>query len=146
MSLSRVVHAGLWGVPLVCLLAIPSSVGAQLPCAGCSLSCCPPYYPHVQEGPPRICIKGGCSRPVCVPCNAPHWGYFQTCWRPWPWPPNWSHCPGHTPAATVMLGPTTVGPTTIPPTPGISSGASGRPAGETPLPAPRKLKNQIPPP
>lgn len=153
MILSRVVRVGLWGVPLACLLAIQSSAWGQVPCAGCSTSSCPPtapcrpcppHYHHVQEGPPKICFKCGCPRPVCVPCNAPHWGYYQTCWRPWPWPPDWSHCPGHTPAATVMLGPTPVGPSTLQALPGADA-VPGR-TDEAPLPAPRKLNSDIPPP
>ena len=24
--------------------------------------------------------------------NLPHYGYYQTCWHPWPFPPDWSHC------------------------------------------------------
>jgi hypothetical protein len=155
MFLSRVVRAVLWGVPLVCLLAVPAGAWAQLPCASCATSncpptapCrpCPPYYHHVQEGPPRICIKCGCPRPVCVPCDAPHWGYYQTCWRPWPWPPDWSHCPGHTPAATVMLAPLSATPSAVPAMPGVTDGAAGRGTDETPLPAPRKLTDQVPPP
>jgi hypothetical protein len=146
MSLSRVVRVGLWGTSLACLLAIPSSAWAQLPCGSCATSGCPPYYHHSQEGPPRICVKCGCPRPVCVPCNAPHWGYYQTCWRPWPWPPDWSHCTGHTPAATVLLGPNAAGPMTVPAVPGVTDGAAGRPADETPLPPPRKLNDSTPPP
>jgi hypothetical protein len=64
---------------------------------------CPPWFCHIQEGPPRLKIKRGCPRPVCDPCNLPHFGYFQTCWSPWPYPDNWNHCP--TPTASQMLPP-----------------------------------------
>ena len=38
------------------------------------------------EGPPHICFQKGCPRPICDPCVNPNWGYFETCWNPWPWP------------------------------------------------------------
>src|SRR5262249_4192778 len=63
---------------------------------------CPPPYIHHQEGPPRIRFRHACPRPVCPPCDTPNWGYFQTCWRPWPWPPDWSHCPA--PPLGALLG------------------------------------------
>ena len=62
---------------------------------------CPPPYRHCLQGPPCIKFKYGCPLPVCPPCNAPNWGYNQPCWRPWPWAPNWSHCPYPVPAAEV---------------------------------------------
>jgi hypothetical protein len=94
------------------LLTLPAAASGQEGCAsgcgvpaGCAPAChsrpCPPPYRHIQEGPPRIRIKCGCPHPVCPPCELQHWGYFQTCWRPWPWPPNWSHCPQPNPAALV---------------------------------------------
>jgi hypothetical protein len=45
-----------------------------------------------------------------------------------------------------MLGPNAAGPTTLPVMPGVVDGAPGRAADEMPLPAPRKLNDQIPPP
>jgi hypothetical protein len=63
---------------------------------GCGTKCnrfhCPPPYVHRAEGPPHIKFKQGCPKPVCPPCELPHWGYYQTCWRTWPFPPDWSHC------------------------------------------------------
>src|SRR5437660_1580852 len=63
-------------------------VQAQQGCATCSTcgSCetclpeparchCPPPFCHTQEGPPCIHYKCGCPRPVCDPCNLPHYGY-----------------------------------------------------------------------
>ncbi len=70
---------------------------------GCQRHHCPPPYHHCQEGPPKIKFKKGCPRPVCPPgCETPNWGYYQSCWRPWPWPPDWSHCPYPVPAAAVV--------------------------------------------
>lgn len=77
-------------------------------CGSCQPCCnqfhCPPAYVHCQERPPKIKIKCGCPKPVCCPADAPNWGYFPTCWRPAPWGPNWSHCYGTPPAATVIPG------------------------------------------
>jgi len=93
-------------------------------CNSCSTShfCCPVYTYH-QEGAPKICIERNCSKPVCVPCTAPNWGYFQTCWTPWPWPQDFSHCPVMPPAAVVI--------------PGMTQGP-GAPASTDQLPTPRK--------
>jgi hypothetical protein len=83
------------------------------PCCGqpqacCTPSCniwnCPPSYKWCSEGPPSICIKCGCPKPVCCPSDAPNWGYFQTCWRQNPWGPNFGHCYGVTPASQVIPG------------------------------------------
>jgi hypothetical protein len=30
---------------------------------------------------------------VCDPCALPHFGYYQTCWSPWPYPRDFRHCP-----------------------------------------------------
>src|SRR5262249_15074712 len=50
-------------------------------------------------------FKCACPKPVCDPCNLPHYGYFATCWRPWPWPHDWSHCPVPPPGALVPMPP-----------------------------------------
>ncbi len=71
---------------------------------------CPPPYCHVFEAPPCLKYKKGCPRPVCDPCNLEHFGYYPTCWSPWPYPPNWSHCPY--PTAAAMLPPPRVPPFT----------------------------------
>lgn len=71
-------------------------------CHSCQRFHCPPHYKHCQEGAPRICFQRGCPRPICDPCTQPNWGYYQTCWTPWPWPPNWSHCPVQPPASAVI--------------------------------------------
>jgi hypothetical protein len=62
---------------------------------------CPPPYIHLFEGPPRIKFKRACPRPVCDPCHLEHYGYYQTCWHPWPYPPDWSHCPCPPPGAAL---------------------------------------------
>jgi hypothetical protein len=60
---------------------------------------CPPPYVHCVEGPPRLCYKCVCPRPVCCPEGLPAWGYYQTCWQPWPYPPSCAHCPAYAPVA-----------------------------------------------
>jgi hypothetical protein len=31
--------------------------------------------------------------PVCGPCDLKHFGYFPTCWAPYPFPQDYSCCP-----------------------------------------------------
>jgi hypothetical protein len=107
-------------------------------CATCATSCssgscqrrdCPPWFHHCQERPPVICIKCGCPRPVCNPCILPNFGYFQTCWTPWPLPPDWGHCPVTPPAAYVQLGQ----PAAVPGIPSTAPTQKLRPAPSTGL-------------
>jgi hypothetical protein len=56
-----------------------------------------------MERPPCIKFRCGCPKPVCCPSEAPNWGYFQNCWRPWMWPPDYSHCPVPPPGALSMV-------------------------------------------
>ncbi len=76
---------------------------------------CPPGLKHCQEGPPHIHIKCACPRPICSPCEQPNFGYYQSCWTPWPFPPDWSHCPMPVPAATVAPAPLAPAPSLLPP-------------------------------
>lgn len=103
-----------------CLLAQAASAfanplsGGCATCAAPTASCgptkieCPPFYKHYFEGPPKIKFKRGCPRPICDPCHLPHYGYFATCWGPWPFQEDWSHCPY--PVAAQMLPPPAVPP------------------------------------
>ena len=105
------------GISAFLWLAMPSWSWAQqgsasctasfgVPCGvGCQVHHCPPAYKYCVEGPPRICWRHGCPRPICDPCNLPHWGFYETCWNPWPFPPEWTHCPAPPPAAQVTLDP-----------------------------------------
>jgi hypothetical protein len=134
----------------ICLLPLTVALVFQPPalaqdgcagCAGCALQggcqqgCdhhhCPPCFIHCTEGPPKIKFKCACPKPVCPPdCDTPNWGYFQPCWRPWPWPPDWSHCP--VPPAAAFVTPCNTNcyePGFTPPP---------VPAGEQ-LPSPRKI-------
>jgi hypothetical protein len=90
----------------------------------------------------------GCPRPICDPCHLEHYGYYQTCWAPWPFPPDWSHCPVPPPGA-VLPAPA------IPPfTPRHrrsdplerSTEDDGTEPGPTPLPSRKKPESELPPP
>jgi hypothetical protein len=89
------------------MMMAPSSC-ASGSCASCSTGYCqthhcPPPLQHCMEGAPHIRVKCGCPKPICNPCSQPGWGYYETCWSPWPWPRNYGHCPTVPPAATVAL-------------------------------------------
>jgi hypothetical protein len=77
-------------VLLLCLpvaLPAPSAAGEYV-----GAFCCPKTTFCRPEAP---CIKWKCvcPKPVCNPCNLPHYGYYHTCWRPWFYPPDYGHCP-----------------------------------------------------
>jgi len=93
-----------FSVPLAVVLGM-QGVAMAGPFDCCQSHCCPPCTIHCTEGPPRIKFKCACPRPICCPCDRPGWGYFQPCWVPWPYPPDWSHCPVPPPASTVIPGP-----------------------------------------
>jgi hypothetical protein len=117
--------------PLALLLGLQSAVYGQVGCATCPHTHCPPCVVHCMKGPPKIKWKKGCPLPLCCPCDAPNWGYHQPCWRPWPWPPDWSHCPYPVPAAQVTPCPQSAL--------GVQHGATNEVAPT--LPTPRTLPN-----
>ena len=139
-------------VPLAVLLSVQGTVHGQEGCAACNdTTCgagcatgsatgfclrihCPPPFKYCMHGAPCIKFKHGCPLPVCPPCNAPSWGYYQPCWRPWPWPPNWAHCPSPVPAAQVAPCPQAAAPApSLPPVvPGTPQ--APRPMSELPNP------------
>jgi hypothetical protein len=141
MSLRRLARKVQWlCVPLAVLLSVQGVLYGQEGCPTCggatggtdcgTTSChhihCPPKFKHCMHGPPCICFKYGCPLPVCPPCNAPNWGYYQPCWRPWPWAPNWAHCPYPVPAS--QIGPCPQATTAVP--------GTTAPAGQVPSPRP----------
>jgi hypothetical protein len=104
------------GVSAFVWLATPAAGWAQescAPCAAtfgmpCAVGCkthCPPPFKYTYEGAPRIHWHCGCPHPICNPCDLPHWGFHETCWHPWPFPPLLAHCPSPPPAAYVTLHP-----------------------------------------
>ncbi len=141
MSRNLVRMLRLWLAPAALWMASAASAHAQnvfdgwggADCGSCSVSMgcqthhCPPPLSHCQERPPIIRVKCGCPRPICNPCNQPGWGYYETCWSPWPWPPNYSHCLTMPPAATIALN----GPTN-PNSPFYGPGGQGGPGTQAP--------------
>lgn len=109
-------------------------------CAPCQTHHCPPAFKHCYEGAPHIHWKRGCPHPICNPCDLPHFGYFETCYSPWPFPPNWGHCPTPVPAAFVTLNPM-VHPNAPVPRPGapIPSTTTGPGSIYTPTPMPMPM-------
>src|SRR5207249_9866232 len=102
-----------------------SSVGTG--CKSCQTHHCPPFLRWCQEGAPRLKFQHGCPKPICNPCELPNWGYYQTCWTPWPWPADYSHCIMPAPAAH------------LPPAAGMPPAAAMvRPGIGDPLPTTRK--------
>jgi len=153
-------RAGPWTVAGILLLTTGSWSWADPGCSSCSTcsTCvaprvpCPPKYCWYSEGPPRLKFKCACPRPVCEPCKLEHFGYYPTCWNPWPYPPDWSHC--RTPPPGVMLPPPAYPPYT-PRTPYDSRFEERRPEERRPderrpderrprepeMPAPRKSED-----
>ncbi len=43
---------------------------------------------------PRIKYKNVCPKPICPACEMENYGFYPTCWHPWPFPPNYAHCEG----------------------------------------------------
>jgi hypothetical protein len=124
------------GLAVALAFARPASVKA----IDFSVGCCQHFHcPHTNfcfEGAPHIHFHQGCAKPLINPCTQPNWGYYQTCWSPWPWPPEWNHCPVQPPASMVF-----------PPGGPIFESAPNRmlpradePAGD--LPPPRNLNQQ----
>lgn len=162
---SRLVHPSLkrFGLAAFLLLAVPALSWAQEGCAGgacfgtpstgscstgyCQTHHCPPPFEHCMEEPPCIHFKCGCPRPVCNPCDLPHWGYYDKCWTPWPYPANWTHCPTPPPAAFVGLNSNPNAPTylpSLPPRGPISAPPAAMP-GPNPMP-PISNDGLMPPP
>ena len=63
----------------------------------------------------------------------PHAGYWRTCWQPWPYPPDWSHCCA--PPSSVALH--AMGPLT-------TAAPQGAEPPCTQLPPPRKFDGNPP--
>jgi hypothetical protein len=104
--------AGLLSAVLAVPLSAPvvraqcATCGTPSCCNGPSCGACPKPYLYYFEGRPRIKFKHACPRPICDPCNLEHYGYYQTCWCPWPFPPDMRHCPcaNTHPAVPYLLG------------------------------------------
>jgi hypothetical protein len=85
----------------------PSCAAPEGPACGscCQTHHCPPAFNYCYERPPCIHWHCGCPHPICNPCDLPHFGYYEPCWSPWPFPANLAHCPTPPPASFVNLAP-----------------------------------------
>ena len=96
------------GMAMVLAFASPATVKADglLFGGGCCNEHCQHFHcPHTKvciEGPPCICFRQGCAKPIINPCTQPNWGYYQPCWCPWPNGPDFSHCACQPPASMVF--------------------------------------------
>ncbi|MGH7173137.1 MAG: hypothetical protein ACRELG_22880 [Gemmataceae bacterium] len=68
------------------LLAPPSRASAAE-----GLFC--PKTVFCRPKPPCIKYKRVCPKPICSCGEMENFGYYPTCWHPWPFPPNYCHCP-----------------------------------------------------
>ena len=76
--------------------------GGSARAGGLMLCCdCPPPLKWCSEQAPCLKFKCACPRPVCDPCDLQHYGYFATCWQPWPFQADWSHCQTIPPGAAL---------------------------------------------
>ncbi len=76
--------------------------GSSAQAGGLGLCCsCPPPLTWCSEQAPCLKFKCACPRPVCDPCDLQHYGYYATCWQPWPFQPDWSHCSTIPPGAAL---------------------------------------------
>lgn len=110
----------------------------------CGLEHCPPAYRHYQQGGPKLHWKKACPLPVCDPCNLPHFGYYQPCWRQWPFPPDYSHCPVPPAAAAFPAhGVESYNFGSTPPSPYNGAGSAPRPSEQLPLPGPMSMQSPL---
>ncbi len=129
------------GTAAILWLALPMTASGQNfgtpSCAPCREHC-PPFLHVFVQGPPRMCWRRACPKPICDPCQLPHWGFYETCWHPWPFPPDWSHCHSAPPAAYVTLD-----PMVHPNLPQVRPGLQPQPVPNfpTPTPTPRSPTN-----
>jgi hypothetical protein len=70
-----------------CFLLVPRNSAS----AGVFCHC--PKTVFCRPKPPHIKYKCVCPKPICPYCELENFGYYPTCWRAWPYPPNYSHCP-----------------------------------------------------
>ncbi len=139
------------GLSAIVWLAAPTMGWSQTfgfpTAAGCGTSCgpacqthhCPPAYKHCMEGPPHIHWRHGCPHPIADPCTLQHFGFFDTCWSPWPFPQNWGHCYTPPPAAYVQLHPPYYPGVGLPRTPGTLPPVTNQPPSTSPTPMPMPM-------
>jgi hypothetical protein len=112
-------------------LALPARAGDGS-CSTCG-SLIPLFCPvttFCRPRPPHIHWKCVCPKPICNPCELPHYGYYHTCWHPYPFPPDYSHCEAPPPEVLGGMMGTPAKPATMP-------------GADESLPSPRKV-SQLP--
>jgi hypothetical protein len=87
MTTTRTVAAALALLLTPCFLLAPGNRAS----ADQSWHC--PKTVFCRPKPPCIKYKCVCPKPICPCCELENFGYYPTCWRAWPFPPNYSHCP-----------------------------------------------------
>jgi hypothetical protein len=136
MSPTRLLRSPAMWMAYVVLLSVQGGVArADDGCAWCGLfhfGCSSPTITYTRTT--HFNYKCICPKPVCDPCNLEHYGYYPTCWHPWPFPQDYRHCQSPN-AACGSASP--VGAGTTP------AGAGTTPLGPMPpasdqLPEPRK--------
>ncbi len=93
----------------------------------CGWGCKCPVFDYCLEKAPKMKHHKVCPKPVCDPCTLEHYGYYPTCWHPWPFPPDYSHCP--------LPGPFLAPGSPVPP---LATPQPGSPPGGEVLPPPMK--------
>lgn len=66
------------------LLAVQSAARAGLFC---------PKTWFCKPAQPCIKFKCVCPQPINPKCGLENFGWYKACWQPWPFPPDYSHCP-----------------------------------------------------
>jgi hypothetical protein len=145
MSPTRVLRSlALFLAPVVLLPSLAPAVRAE----GCS------WFPsfHFWCPKPTAAVtrmpcwhyKCVCPKPVCDPCSLEHYGYYPTCWQPWPFPPDYRHCQGPgvcqaSPYAATLETPAPIGagPSPAGPMPRADQLPALPKASEEELPSPR---------
>jgi len=92
---SAAASLALFLAPCLALTALSGSATAA--------ECHCPKTTFCRPKAPCIKYKNVCPKPVCDPCDLENFGYYPTCWHPWPFPPNYSHC--DTPPTTMLVPP-----------------------------------------
>ncbi|HEY7424304.1 MAG TPA: hypothetical protein VH682_08765 [Gemmataceae bacterium] len=83
--------------------SLPATAGEYLHCPKTVF--CKPRCPNIKYR----CV---CPKPVCSCGGLENFGYYATCWQPWPFPPDYSHCPVPPPIVVAAPSRSTPSPST----------------------------------
>lgn len=116
--------------PLLFLVLDQSQAQAEFTIFGRAF-CCPKTYFHPPRVP-KIRFLWICPPVTCDPSELEHYGVYPSCWRPFPYPADHSHCP--CPQGCVLP-------------PSMLAPGSVLPQGPAPEPGPdRQVDEPLPPP